>query len=233
MSTIASSRSGLHGMPPCYLRSTPAIQTALAGLNSPTTSARRRPARKPTTRCPRPRLPTESWTVTRAGEFPRSRASYAVENSVKTASKTRAERCVVPDSESSYGWQNCSFCQEHPVTHRLQDGRQMMLGDAEIEVQTPKVIYVSTTLTLHYMTVHRYKPPDVFMNALCSRRSEWITGNTKTKWATFPEPRGPDRKARDGGNRSATRSTRKIGDRLRTNCHSQERVAASRVAKKA
>jgi hypothetical protein len=42
----------------------------------------------------------------------------------------------------------------------------MALGDAEIEVQTTDVIYASPTLILHYMTVHQYKPPGPFLNAV-------------------------------------------------------------------
>jgi hypothetical protein len=64
------------------------------------------------------------------------------------------------------GWHDCPFCPEYPATHRLQDGHQMTLGDAEIEVQSKDVIYVSPTLILHYMTVHQYKPPAEFLSAV-------------------------------------------------------------------
>ena len=81
------------------------------------------------------------------------------------------ELCKAPVRRTR-GWQKCPFCQEYLITHALQGGRQMALGDAEIEVETPEVIYVSPTLILHYIVVHGYKPPDQFMNAVRSTCSE-------------------------------------------------------------
>jgi hypothetical protein len=75
------------------------------------------------------------------------------------------EMCMSP-LRRTRGWHGCPFCKEYPITHRLRSGRQIALGDAEIEVETNDIIYASPTLILHYMTVHQYKPPDAFLKAI-------------------------------------------------------------------
>lgn len=79
---------------------------------------------------------------------------------------TRIEEMCKAPIRRTRGWQNCPFCEEHPVTHQLPDGRRLALGDAEIDVQTPDVIYTSPTLVLHYITAHQYKPPVEYLNAI-------------------------------------------------------------------
>lgn len=65
------------------------------------------------------------------------------------------------------GWHNCHFCKEYPVRIADSEG-EFCLGDGEIRVPATNgvVTYVAPNLIYHYVAVHQYLPPDVFLDAL-------------------------------------------------------------------
>lgn len=66
------------------------------------------------------------------------------------------------------GWQACPFCEEEEYpAHAKVDGERHPVGDAEIRVSWPGGrIYAAPTLVAHYVGVHRYRPPDEFVDAV-------------------------------------------------------------------
>ncbi len=65
------------------------------------------------------------------------------------------------------GWQQCPFCTgEYPIRIEV-DGTQCALGDAEIRVPAAGgTVYAAPTLIAHYVTAHRYRPPEEFIQAV-------------------------------------------------------------------
>jgi hypothetical protein len=50
-------------------------------------------------------------------------------------------------------------------------GESLAVGDAEVRViATDGTLLVAPTLVLHYVTAHRYRPPDEFVEAVTNRR---------------------------------------------------------------
>ena len=67
----------------------------------------------------------------------------------------------------SRGFHVCEFCAKSPLTHRTQPGRTIMLGSAEIWLPSLEqaVVYAAPDLIVHYVTEHRYFPPNDFIRA--------------------------------------------------------------------
>jgi len=65
------------------------------------------------------------------------------------------------------GSHGCHFCDERPV-RITGSGGEFWLGDGEIRVPAAdgKLTYVAPNLIYHYVVVHQYLPPDVFLDAL-------------------------------------------------------------------
>jgi len=53
------------------------------------------------------------------------------------------------------GTHRCEFCDTNPK-----------MGNGEIRVPAPDVIFASPVLILHYIEEHEYKPPEAFIQAL-------------------------------------------------------------------
>ncbi|HZD11638.1 MAG TPA: hypothetical protein VE553_09880 [Candidatus Binatia bacterium] len=59
----------------------------------------------------------------------------------------------------------CPFCGERPEPVAL-DGETAHFGVAEIRVIGQEDIFAAPTMVHHYVTVHDYRPPDVFVRAV-------------------------------------------------------------------
>lgn len=68
------------------------------------------------------------------------------------------------------GFHGCHFCTEHDdYSVRVADSEgEFRLGQGEIRVPAKdgKVTYVAPNLIYHYVVVHQYQPPDLFLEAL-------------------------------------------------------------------
>jgi hypothetical protein len=65
------------------------------------------------------------------------------------------------------GIHGCEYCHPRRSDVGERHGEMRLLGSAEIRVFAPTgAIYAAPDLMYHYMTVHRYKPPDQFISAL-------------------------------------------------------------------
>jgi hypothetical protein len=65
------------------------------------------------------------------------------------------------------GNHKCELC-EHPSNGiRVRRGeKETWLGDAEIRVVGKGKVYAAPTLIFHYVTAHKYRPPDEFIQAV-------------------------------------------------------------------
>jgi len=65
------------------------------------------------------------------------------------------------------GWHGCHFCKEYPVRIKDAEG-EFCVGDGEIRLpaRDGEVTYVAPNLVYHYVDVHHYLPPAVFLDAL-------------------------------------------------------------------
>jgi len=65
------------------------------------------------------------------------------------------------------GIHECEYCHPRRSDVGERRGEMRSLGSAEIRVfSESSAIYAAPDLIYHYMTVHRYKPPDQFISAL-------------------------------------------------------------------
>src|SRR5262249_12910929 len=70
------------------------------------------------------------------------------------------------------GYHYCDFCgfYEEPFQPRLAfESKEITLGSSELWVPSatsPDVIYAAPNLIYHYIVVHGYRPPGVFLNAV-------------------------------------------------------------------
>ena len=80
---------------------------------------------------------------------------------------TLARLCADP-VQRTRGFHPCELCRSPTVGVRfLHDGREIVLGSAEIRVAgSGGIIYAAPNLILHYVTEHRYLPPREFLDAL-------------------------------------------------------------------
>lgn len=65
------------------------------------------------------------------------------------------------------GFHRCSFCQftggPGVITH---EGRSVGLGTVNVLVPFEEALYIAPSHVLHYIDAHRYRPPDVFCEAV-------------------------------------------------------------------
>jgi hypothetical protein len=65
------------------------------------------------------------------------------------------------------GGHDCEFCPSGSARRAVRDGEERLLCVAEIRVfSRDGQIYAAPTLIYHYVAVHRYKPPDEFLEAM-------------------------------------------------------------------
>jgi hypothetical protein len=77
--------------------------------------------------------------------------------------------CVEHAENKTRGWHHCAFCsREHPILmHEVAPPAGV--GDAEIRVRHPDgVRFAAPNLVCHYVTAHRYLPPQPFIDAVLS-----------------------------------------------------------------
>jgi len=80
--------------------------------------------------------------------------------------------CIEPVA-ATRGYHDCPFppCVDsnESATDADIDGRPVFLGHAEIWVRSPSdTWYAAPTMIYHYITEHRYRPPDEFIDAVLS-----------------------------------------------------------------
>ena len=65
------------------------------------------------------------------------------------------------------GLHDCEFCPPHTSNLAERNGEKRLLGAAEIRVFAKSgVIYAAPDLIFHYMSIHKYGPPEPFIAAL-------------------------------------------------------------------
>lgn len=66
------------------------------------------------------------------------------------------------------GFHGCQYCANptYRVVVQHHSGKQVTLGNGEIRVIGKSAIYASPTLIYHYVSVHGYRPPDEFVEAV-------------------------------------------------------------------
>lgn len=84
-------------------------------------------------------------------------------------------RRLTKSPENLYrGYHSCELCPPAPVVvdstgRRVIDPPGDTMGNGEIRVAgTDGIVYVAPVLVAHYVEVHRYRPPDVFIMAVLS-----------------------------------------------------------------
>lgn len=65
------------------------------------------------------------------------------------------------------GTHACELCSEREPRVAF-DGRLFVLGSAEIRVLGKELVFAAPNLVHHYVAVHHYRPPDVFVEAALS-----------------------------------------------------------------
>ena len=66
------------------------------------------------------------------------------------------------------GYHRCGLCEEPSFGVPVQyNGKELMLGSAEIRVLSPDddTVYAAPNLIYHYVEAHQYQPPDEFIQA--------------------------------------------------------------------
>ncbi len=66
------------------------------------------------------------------------------------------------------GYHRCQYCDNplRPIVVQHNSGKQVTLGNGEIRVIGKSAIYAAPTLIFHYVTIHNYRPPDEFIEAV-------------------------------------------------------------------
>lgn len=85
-----------------------------------------------------------------------------------------AEQAATYGYAKMRGWHGCEIPHpnevDYPITAVI-DGKEVTLGDAEIRVTTENgTILTAPNLIYHYITVHHYRPPEEFIQAVLQRR---------------------------------------------------------------
>jgi hypothetical protein len=76
------------------------------------------------------------------------------------------EYCTISVAQMR-GLHLCELCSERDSNTPERDGRALLLGSAEIRVFSKSGdIYAAPNLIYHYVSAHRYRPPDAFIRAL-------------------------------------------------------------------
>jgi hypothetical protein len=86
------------------------------------------------------------------------------------------ELCAQPVAVTR-GYHDCPFppCRDTDQTATITDinGRPIFLGNAEIWVSSSDhTWYAAPTMIYHYVTEHRYRPPDEFIDAVLAGRGD-------------------------------------------------------------
>jgi hypothetical protein len=87
----------------------------------------------------------------------------------------RALRHLIKSPENLYrGYHSCEFCPEPPIVVsstglRTRSPPGETEGNGEIRVAGSNgIVYVAPVLVAHYVEVHKYRPPDEFIQAVIS-----------------------------------------------------------------
>ncbi len=73
---------------------------------------------------------------------------------------------VHKSSQRTRGIHRCEFCAEEEIWLQAPDGAEEMLGTAEVWIPGVGVMYAAPNLIVHYVIVHEYQPPQVYLDAL-------------------------------------------------------------------
>jgi hypothetical protein len=75
--------------------------------------------------------------------------------------------CTIATAQTR-GFHECEFCPLNTSNFVQNNERNLLLGTAEIRVFPIEgnIIYAAPNLIYHYMKVHKYKPPQEFIEAL-------------------------------------------------------------------
>jgi len=97
-----------------------------------------------------------------------------------------AWHCVNQRDRAYRGIHICELCPKDMADHVsvVCEGKKHLLGGAEITVACGSRTYAAPNLILHYVAVHRYQPPDDFVEALMSRSCE----ESRSDWVLFSGP---------------------------------------------
>jgi hypothetical protein len=106
----------------------------------------------------RPRTKSVGWLES-GHEFPKTIPAEELLDSIWDCCKVSVAQ--------SRGIHECDFCPSGTSYYVERNGQKLLLGSAEIRVfGKDGVIYASPTLVYHYVSVHHYRPPDEFVQAL-------------------------------------------------------------------
>ena len=65
------------------------------------------------------------------------------------------------------GQHDCHLCPPHKSNHAERGGKRLLLGSAEIRVYScTGDVYAAPNLVYHYVSAHRYRPPELFLDAV-------------------------------------------------------------------
>jgi hypothetical protein len=84
-----------------------------------------------------------------------------------------AELSVSHRVNKTRGYHLCEFCKSpQPIELKLHT-RGLLLGSAEMWIpsQDESVIYAAPDLIVHYVNVHKYRPPQEFLDAVTNARA--------------------------------------------------------------
>ncbi len=77
------------------------------------------------------------------------------------------EYCLNPIGQTR-GWHTCQFCDT--ITYGFlrveKNGKEALLGSAEIRVYGQDKVYAAPNLIYHYVVAHHYLPPSEFIEAV-------------------------------------------------------------------
>jgi hypothetical protein len=77
------------------------------------------------------------------------------------------EICKAPVQQMR-GFHGCPFCRRFELIAEERGGEVLYLGSAEVRVAgADEKVYAAPDLILHYVTRHRYRPPEEFIRAVC------------------------------------------------------------------
>jgi hypothetical protein len=89
------------------------------------------------------------------------------EASPREAVLDRLWQCCKISVAQMRGLHDCELCGDPTAYRAERNGERLMLGTSEIRVfSSGGEIYAAPTLIYHYMTAHRYAPPDAFLRAV-------------------------------------------------------------------
>jgi len=84
------------------------------------------------------------------------------------------DHCCLQPVRKLMGNHECGICISKgmsPQSIFSHNGKQAILGDAEIEIPFGRSrLFVAPTLIFHYVRDHAYRPPDDFVKAVLARR---------------------------------------------------------------